>query len=112
MIDNQKVMIQKSTTSVNDTSIVDDNKSNNENNNIKKKVEKKNTQSFNFCSFLLKTICFKKNQNIKNCEKVRMNIISEENIFRNHIALRILLKQNKINIDDYLNTISLNDIIK
>ena len=112
VIDNQKVMIQNSSTSVNDTSIVDDNKSNNENNNIKKKVEKKNTQSFNFCSFLLKTICCKKNQNIKNCEKVRMNIISEENIFRNHIALRILLKQNKINIDDYLNTISLNDIIK
>ena len=84
-------------------------------NNIKRKVEKKeeeNTHSFNFWNFLLKTICCKKNQNIKTCEKVRMNIISEENIFRNHIALRILLKYNKINLDDYLNTISLNDIIK
>ena len=115
-IDNQKIITQNSNISINDISNIDKNKNKIEKTCIKKNVtnknEKNNSNSFGFWEFLLYKFCFKKNQNIENCEKVRTITISEENIFRNHVALRILLKSNKINIDEYISNISLNDIIK
>ena len=66
----------------------------------------------NFIEYFKYKIGYRDNKILKNCEKIRKKIISEEYFIKMFLIINRLLKEQNININEYQNDIDLNDIVK